>query len=47
MAKKVQEFAGTQQHIDVINDLVLQIGDVCTQACVELEEEYTRIKNTI
>ena len=47
MAKKVQEYAGTRQHIDVINDLVLQIGDVCTQACVELREEYTRIKKTI
>jgi PAS domain S-box-containing protein len=45
MAKKVQEFAGTQQHIDVINDMVFQIGDVCTQACIELGEEYTRIKN--
>ncbi len=47
MAKKIQEFAGTQQHIDDINDMVFQIGRVCSQACKELGEEYTRIKNTL
>jgi hypothetical protein len=47
MAKKVQEYASTQQQIDGINDLVFQIGNVCTQACLELGEEYVRLKNTI
>ena len=47
MAKKVQEYASTQQQTDGINDLVFQLGNVCTQACIELEEEYVRIKNTI
>jgi CheY-like chemotaxis protein len=45
MAKKVQEFASTQQQTEGINDMVLQIGDICTQACKELEEEYTKFKN--
>ncbi len=45
MAKKVQEYAGTLQQSDVIHDMVLQIGNVCTQACNELEEEFIKIKN--
>jgi hypothetical protein len=44
MAKKVQDFASTQQQAEGIKDLVVQIGDVCTQACVELQEELNRIK---
>jgi PAS domain S-box-containing protein len=47
MAKKVQEYASTQQQLDGINDLVFQIGNVCTQACMELREEYDRIKDSI
>ena len=35
MAKKVQEFASTQKQADGINDLVLQLGNVCTMACEE------------
>ncbi|MFA5971373.1 MAG: PAS domain S-box protein [Lentimicrobiaceae bacterium] len=45
MAKKVQDFAKNQQQSEGIYDLVLQIDTVCTQACVELEAEYTMIKN--
>ena len=45
MAKKVQDFAKYQQQSEGISDLVLQIDTVCTQACVELEAEYTIIKN--
>jgi PAS domain S-box-containing protein len=45
MAKKVQEYASTQQQTEGIHDLVLQLGTVCTQACKELEEEYNLIKN--
>jgi hypothetical protein len=47
MAKKVQEYAITQEQIEGINDLVFQIGNVCTQACIELGEDYVRLKNTI
>ncbi len=46
MAKKVQEFAGTQQQSEGINDMVLQIEVVCNQACIELKEEYNEIKKT-
>ena len=45
MAKKVQDFAKNQQQSTGIEDLVQQIDTVCTQACVELEAEYTMIKN--
>ena len=46
MAKKIQEYASTQQQSDEIPDLVLQLENVCTQACKELEEEFNMIKNT-
>lgn len=46
MAKKVQEYASTQQQNEVILDLVLQLENVCVQACQELEEELEKIKNT-
>jgi CheY-like chemotaxis protein len=45
MAKKVQEYAGTLQQSDTIKDMVFQLGNVCTQACKELEIEFNRIKN--
>jgi len=46
MAKKIQEYARSQQQIEDIADLVLQIENVCTQACKELEEEFKKIKTT-
>ncbi len=46
MAKKVQEFASTQIQIEGIEEMVMQIEKVCTQACRELELEYNTIKNT-
>ena len=45
MAKKVQEYASTQQQTDGVHDLVLQLENICTQACIELEEEFNMIKN--
>ncbi len=45
MAKKVQDYARTQKQADGIQDLVIQLGNVCSQACCELEEEFNRIKN--
>src|SRR3989344_2108512 len=45
MAKKIQEYASTQQQTDGIPDLVLQLENICTQACVELKEEFNMIKN--
>jgi PAS domain S-box-containing protein len=46
MAKKVQEFAASQQQTPGISELVLELETVCVQACKELEEEFNRIKNT-
>ena len=54
MAKKVQEYArlndnggqvGTQEQSDGIHEIVLQLENVCRQACKELEEEFEMIKN--
>ena len=48
MAKRVQEYANNiQQQIDGIPDMVLQLENVCAQACNELEEEFNRIKSTL
>jgi len=45
MAKKVQEYAGTQQQSEDISDMVLQLENICTHACEELEIEFNTIKN--
>ena len=45
VAKKIQEYAGTQKHLEEIHDLVLQLENVCAQACEELKEELKMIKN--
>ena len=46
MAKKVQEYASTQQQADGILDMVLKLEAICMRACTELTEEYNLIKNT-
>ena len=45
MARKIQEYAGMQQNEGSIQDMVIQLGDVCEQACDELKIELNRIKN--
>jgi PAS domain S-box-containing protein len=45
MAKRVQEYAHGQMQDDGIEDLVIQLEKVCTQACEELTEELYRIKS--
>jgi PAS domain S-box-containing protein len=45
MAKQVQEYASRQNQTDGIPDLVSKLEIVCTQACIELKEEYNKIKN--
>ncbi|NUO00572.1 MAG: response regulator [Saprospiraceae bacterium] len=44
MAKKIQEYAQTQQQMEVVQDLVMQIENVCMQACLELKEELNAIQ---
>jgi PAS domain S-box-containing protein len=46
MAKKVQEYAGALQQMDLMSDMVLKLANVCKQSCEELEIEFNRIKNT-
>jgi len=47
IAKKVQEYANNiQVQTAGIPHLVLQLEDVCAQACKELEEEFDNIKNS-
>jgi len=45
MAKKVQEYASNQLQMDGIPEMVLQLENICTQACLELEEEFNILKN--
>jgi CheY-like chemotaxis protein len=45
MAKKVLDYARTQQQTEGITELVSQLENVCTQACKELETEFNRFKN--
>ena len=47
MAKKVQEYASIQKQSEEIPELVLQLENICTQACEELRVELNRIKKTI
>jgi PAS domain S-box-containing protein len=46
MAKKIQDYASSQQQADGMPAMVLQLENVCVQACRELQEELTRIKKT-
>lgn len=47
MAKKVQEYASTQKQTEGITEMVVQLENICTQACDELRIELNRIKKTI
>lgn len=47
MAKKVQEYAGAQILEFDIRELVLNIENICNQACVELLEEFNSIKQKL
>ena len=46
MARKIQEYASTQKQAEGIPDMVLQLENICGQACKELKEELNVIKNT-
>lgn len=46
IARKVQEYATTQQLNDSIHDLVLQLENVCNQSCRELEIELEQLKKS-
>jgi PAS domain S-box-containing protein len=46
IAIQVKEYAVSQQQTEGILFLVLQLENICEQACSELEEEFNTIKNT-
>jgi PAS domain S-box-containing protein len=45
IAKKIQEYASTRKQTNLIPPLILQLEEVCTQACRELEIEFNTIKD--
>ncbi|WP_269222754.1 PAS domain S-box protein [Flavobacterium sp. IMCC34518] len=47
MAKKIQEFVVIQQKNEEMEDMVLQLENVCLQACKELELELEILKKSI
>ncbi|MBC7694264.1 MAG: response regulator [Burkholderiales bacterium] len=47
MAKKVQDFAKGQKDNEELSSMVLQLVNICAQACDELQEEFNIIKNKI
>jgi hypothetical protein len=44
MAKKIQEYSGSRKQLDEIEGLILQVDSICSQACLELREEYKLIE---
>lgn len=46
IAKQIHLNTDSMQNLDEIPDMVLQIENVCSQACAELKDEVNRIKNT-
>jgi PAS domain S-box-containing protein len=44
MARKVHDYAGSQEYADDMKELVRQLADVHTRACQELSEELTKLK---
>lgn len=44
MARKVYDYAGSQEQADTMKELVRQLADVSTRACQELSEELTKLK---
>jgi CheY-like chemotaxis protein len=47
MARKIHEYANTQLVKEGIDEMAIELENVCKQACNELEIEFNLIKNTI
>ncbi len=43
-ARKIQEYTNAEQHLDEVPELVMDLENVCTKACMELEIELNLIK---
>ncbi|MBN2521630.1 MAG: response regulator [Bacteroidales bacterium] len=46
MAKKIQEYSSAREHLDEVNDMVLKIEDICTNACEGLKVELNSINKS-
>jgi PAS domain S-box-containing protein len=46
MTIKMQDYANTQEHLDELPELMLKVDNVCSQACIELKEEYNLINKS-
>ncbi len=46
MAKKIQEYASTQQQTEDMHGIILKLETVLAQACIELEEEFNIFKSS-
>jgi len=44
MARKILNSASTQQYTDELKELIVQLENICSQACEELQEEYKLLK---
>ncbi len=44
MAKKIQEYAIAQRQAEGMDEIVLQLENICLQACKELQEELKELK---
>ncbi|MBU2019511.1 MAG: response regulator [Bacteroidetes bacterium] len=47
MAKKIQEDSKIEKDSTELHELIFNLGAACSQACKELKEEYTKLKNTL
>ncbi len=46
IARKIQEYSNTRKHLNQVNKMVLEVENVCSKACEELEEELNMIKKS-
>ena len=44
MAVKIQEYSRTREHLDEIEELVIQVETVCSHSCIQLKDEYELLK---
>jgi hypothetical protein len=45
MSKKVQKYSSTIKHAGMIPEQILQLGNVCIQAYIELGEKFNEKKH--
>jgi CheY-like chemotaxis protein len=43
LGKMIQEYSGTRHHLEELPKLIVQLENICIQACQELTQEYNKI----